>query len=71
MELNSIPIIINIFNMFNNISSYIYEDDRKEIKLYIDCQITKRANRTKTPRIEDYELFRHYCTEIQELLQTS
>jgi len=44
MELNSISITINIFNPFNDISSYIYEDDEKEIELYINCQITKRAN---------------------------
>jgi len=73
MELNSIPIIINIFNTFNDISSYIYiyKDDEKEIELCIDRQITKRANRTKTPRIKDYELSRHYHTGIQKSFQAS
>jgi len=66
MELNLIPIIINIFNIFNNILSFIYVYvcvyiyEEKEIELCIDCQITKRVNRTKTPKIENYKLSRYY-----------
>jgi len=49
---NEITFNHNIFYTFNDISSYIYEDDEEEIELcFINCQMN-RANRTKTLRLD-------------------
>jgi len=62
--------------MFNDILLYIHMYMKMVRKKSNHILIVKLNLRNKqieqtTPRIEDYELFCHYCTGIQESFQAS